>query len=613
MLEKIAQRIKHHECCPQKHLNGVHLNSSFRLMQAFLREELLSATYQDNKVIFSLPRTTRILYIDTIQLGSLSRYRSFGNIYIEEKNSVRQITDPKELLDICITELNQEVDNGKWEKFSQEINDHLRNALLTSYKSCHVRKKIAEEAKQQRHANFIDWLKNQKQISDTTIFFEQWASRGHPHHPCCKTKLGFSLEDVVNYSPEFHPEVPLKVAAIRKEYVHVEALYSKDNYREWFANSFPETWLAWCDALNERKLAFNNFIPMPIHPWQANKMTELFEKLMEEGVLYLIPNISINATPTLSFRTLAPVGNTNAPYIKLPVAVQATSVFRTLSPATTETTPRISRLLSAILEKENYFNTRFSILNELYGLHLNHIPDEDGKHLTAIFRENPKTQLKDNEICIVVAALFEKSPVTDKSLLIELMEASRVTTLAEAIHYFRQYVDLVLNSYLDLYLLYGISLEGHQQNTLAVFEDGRIARFIARDFDGTDIHADSLSKAGFTLMVHPSAPNLWQHRKEVRLSLLHSVYQCHLGELVLLLANHYQCEETFFWQEIKKSTEARFAELKPRMNLETWQQEYAAILENEWPCKALLRMRLQKKYNPEGLFFNIENPLVAAI
>lgn len=615
MLEQITHDIKHQDCCPNKHLKRVQFNALLKLMQAFLREEILSATYKDNQLIFSLPRTMRLLYVDMIQLGSLARYRTFGKIFIKENtDSVRQITNPIELLDICISELELEYDGGKWEKFSQEINNHLRNALLSSYKSCDLAKRIALEAKKNGYRYFIQWVTNHHDIQDTTIFFEQWASRGHPHHPCSKTKLGFSIEDVVRYSPEFHPEVPIMVAAIRRDFMHIETIAPQQDYVEWFGENFPDVWEQWTQALQAKDLLVDDYIPVPVHPWQAEKkLTDIFKEFIENGILQLLGDVCILAAPTLSFRTLAPINRQNTAYIKLPIAVQATSVFRTLSPGSTENTPKISRLLSDILRKENHFGGRLFILREIYGLHLNHISDEQAKHLTTIYRENPNKYLAPNEICIVVAALFEKSPVTDTALFIELMHSAGIVYLNDAITYFRQYVDLVLGSYLDLYLIYGIALEGHQQNTLAVFSDGRISRFISRDFDGTDIHAETLQNRDMTFKAYPGSSNLWQEKQHVRNSLLHAVYQSHLGELALLLANHFKCEEKYFWQEIKMVTEERFHELKYKMMPEIWMMEYQAILETDWPCKALLRMRLQKKYSPEGLFFKIANPLSCTI
>jgi siderophore synthetase component len=257
--------------------------------------------------------------------------------------------------------------------------------------------------------------------------------------------------------------------------------------------------------------------------------------------------------------------------------------------------------------QENGFGGRLSVLSESYGLHIKELPEEKAKHLSAIFRENVNAKLKKGEIAIVVAALLEKSPISNVSIFIELMQSTGVHLLSQAVNYFKQYVDVLLGSYLNMYLIYGIGLEGHQQNTLAVFSKGRISRFIARDFDATKIHAPRLKNLDLNLSY--GSKNLRTERKDVRNFFLHTVYQCHLGEVVLSLAKHFECKEQVFWQVIKSITEQQFFSLKDKLEANTWYEEYQTILKKDWACKGLLQMRLCQKERGEGHYFNIANPL----
>lgn len=591
-------------------IKEVQKNSLTRLMQAFLREKVFSVSQNGNGFIFHLPNSNHSLIVDDVKVGSLARYTAFGNIYLQGfNNQTKQINGPLDLLHVFMAHIKMSPDRKKWENLFFEISDHLRNAVLSSYKSCHLDKKIVDDSRSQGFVTLLQWLKNQKNL-EKNLFFEQWVSQGHPYHPCSKTKLGFSLKDVIKYSPEFHPEVCILIIAIKKDILHIEAMDPATDFVQWFADSYPGTWEHWVQGLQKRKLCIAHYIPFPIHPWQAkNKVRDLFEHFIADGRMIFLDNVCIKASPTLSFRSLAPMDDKQSAYIKLPIAVQATSVFRTLAPGSTENTPKVSRILHDIFARENNFGGRLRILREIYGLHLNNIPDEEGKHLTAIFRENPNASLAEHEVAIVIAALYEKSPVSGLGLFIELMHSVGITQLQETTEYFHNYVDKVLGGYLDLYLCYGIGLEGHQQNTLAVFCNGSISGFIARDFDGIDIHKATLNQQGYIFQPYPGSPNLWEDKRIVCNSLLHTVYQSHLGDLVLLLANHFHCTEQIFWKIIKTVTLQRFTNLKNKMNPDIWQADYQAILKNDWPCKALLRMRLQEKYNPAGLFFNIKNPL----
>ena len=262
------------------------------------------------------------------------------------------------------------------------------------------------------------------------------------------------------------------------------------------------------------------------------------------------------------------------------------------------------------LLKENTMSARLAILPEVCGLYLSAVEDDKARHFTVIFRENVINYLSNEEIAVVVSALFEKSLESNTSLFIELLKLAGCSNYQDALIYFNEYVDLVLGSYLDLYLIYGIALEGHQQNTLAIFQNGRIKRFIARDFDGIEIYADSLNSHAFTLTDLLSPPFVTHNKITVRNQLLHTVYQLHLGELVLLLAGHFKCEEKNFWTIIRNKTVERFTDLKAKVDSIRWEEEYHAILKADWPVKALFRMRLEKQYVREGIFSYISNPLV---
>ena len=76
---------------------------------------------------------------------------------------------------------------------------------------------------------------------------------------------------LINNSPEFHPLVPIQVAAVRRDFMHIELSEPDDDYVVWFARSYPDVWQRWVDALLKKKLLIEDFIPVPVHPWQDRK------------------------------------------------------------------------------------------------------------------------------------------------------------------------------------------------------------------------------------------------------------------------------------------------------------------------------------------------------
>ncbi len=128
---------------------------------------------------------------------------------------------------------------------------------------------------------------------------------------------------------------------------------------------------------------------------------------------------------------------------------------------------------------------------------------------------------------------------------------------------------------------------------------------------GIEIFCDSLNAQGIHFDIPENSPCLKNDRVVVRNQLLHTVYQLHLGELVLLQANYFECPEAPFWNVVKQVTEQSFYRLRGKMKSSPlWEIEYHAILKADWPLKALLRMRLEKNYLRDGLFSQVSNPLV---
>ncbi|MFZ0219999.1 MAG: IucA/IucC family protein [Candidatus Aquirickettsiella sp.] len=597
-----------HEC-----INEVNKHSLRQLLLAFLREGILPYHYQNATVIFDLQRSNYFMYVTRVKLFSLLRFTHFDSLILKHKStSLKQtITDPLKLLDIVKNELESILNMDQWLKFYKEIANHLQNALLSTWKKYSVNN-LADRSKKKSHLQLNNLLKSPQITANNSLQFEQSVFSGHPYHPCAKTKLGFTTQDTINYSPEFQSKVGIYIAAVQKNYVHIESMQPNVNFTKWFIELFPDAWSNWLEELKKNNLEVEDYIPFPVHPWQVYYFTfisPLFKDYIENKIIVILDKAKIIASPTLSFRTLLPIESINSPYIKLPVAVQATSIVRTLSPISTKNMPRISNVLQKILRKENYFSSRLGLLPESYGLHLKGLNIDEAKHFTVIFRENITKHLAANEVAIVVAAFFEKTSMSETNLFIEIMQLSGCLTYQGALTYFLDYTDLVLGSYLDLFLLYGIALEGHQQNTLAILREGKIKRFIARDFDGIEIHAESLKSTGINLDLTENSPYLQKNKDTVRNQLLYTVYQLHLGEIVLLLANYFNCEEKPFWKIVREVTEQRFYALKNRMCPITWKKEFNTILNTHWPVKALLRMRLEKNYLRDGLFSQIVNPL----
>lgn len=555
------------------------------------------------------------LFIDStaLKLTSLQPYRRraekecllrLSRAATKEKILNKQANTPNntsELLTQIKQTLNKTLDTQQWQQFTHEIENQIDNYTLCLWNQENRNKKMNTILKKAGYSSLCQWVAEQSTIQDKTLFFEQWVSKGHPYHPCNKTKLGLSPQETLQYSPEFGGETLVHVGAIHEKNVHIETMETKLPYSNWFFQIFPEIQKKWHYS--------KEYIPIPIHPWQAtHKLQKYFKNLLNSNQLIISNDLGIPTRSTLSFRTVVPISYPQLPHIKLPVAVQTTSAIRTVSPASVENGPKISKILKKILQHENNFNQNIRVMYETAALHVKNFPDEKAKHLSAIFRENPNCYLNKNELGIVVSALFEESPVKQHPIFVELMMQADVTTLNKAKAYFKHYTTIVLSAYLDLYLLYGIALEGHQQNTIAVFKQGKPIAMIARDFGGLRLHLPTLVANGYDIRFYSASAIVDNKKEEVRNKLLHSTYQYHLGEWVKQLARFFKTSENDFWNIVKTATIERFHHLKNRVDQTTWKQEYEAILKKDWHWKALLRMRLEN-VSHDYIYVPIKNPL----
>lgn len=580
-----------------------------RLLNACLREQLLKCSIQGDTAFIPLPRSRQLLLAKKVQQFHLGKLKFQDDIILISQDKFSIVETTQDLLKLIHIELQEQINPSDWEQFIKEIDNCTLNSALTKRFTTLFNQSLKKEITKTNAPDFVDYLNYHLTTEQQLRFFERWAAQGHPYHPCHKTKLGFNVKAYLKFSPEFHQDIPIPLVALHKEETHVEEEASLLNYNAWFESQFPDILKAFKARLESMNLSSTDYQPIFVHPWQyENVLTKLFANLIEKNRLILFKDITLSTKASLSFRTMIVNESVTLPHIKLPIAVRSTSAMRTITPASIQNSPKLSAILKKIFLREPEIAAVCKIAYESYGLHVKHAQSDIVKHLSILYRQNPAIYVTQQQLPIVVAALLEKSPATALPLYIEILQKAVGKTLEAAKQYFNQYCRITIKAYLDLFLIYGIALEGHQQNTIAVFENHYPVFMITRDLGGLRIHTPSLSAQGFQFVAHAESAIVSENPQEVTNKFLHATIQYHLGELVLLLAEHYHTEENEFWDIIKQNLEKRFAELKNKVDAERFQQEYNSILIDDWQFKALMRMRLNNVYS-NYLYINFKNPL----
>ncbi|MBD0841773.1 IucA/IucC family protein [Streptomyces sp. TRM68416] len=265
--------------------------------------------------------------------------------------------------------------------------------------------------------------------------WEQRVVDGHPFHPNCRSRPGFSVAEQLAYGPEHRPVVELGLWPVPVD----ECLVSGD----------------WPEELRERERLL-----LPVHPWQAEHVLKAAVTKATSG-----GRTWGGARPLMSLRTLALPGG---PHVKTALSARLTSSVRDISVYSIA----MSATLSAFAE---------SLAGRTGGLlHFTRTlgaATADSPDLAAVLRESPQCYAGEGERVVPVAALA-------------------TTELPSSAAWLADFARLALTVGLNLLEL-GVALEAHGQNLLVVLAaDGTPLRLVYRDLADIRVSPARLARHG---------------------------------------------------------------------------------------------------------------------
>ncbi|MEV4640172.1 IucA/IucC family siderophore biosynthesis protein [Actinoplanes sp. NPDC049548] len=263
---------------------------------------------------------------------------------------------------------------------------------------------------------------------------EQLVLDGHPLHPCCRTRAGMTVADVLAYAPEHRPTLRLHRLRVPAD--------------RWYGEG-PPVLLA--------------------HPWQAPRLRERHPWLTPDGETGPV-------RPLMSLRT---VDTGTGVHIKTAVDVQMTSAVRTVSPAAVHNGPRLSALLRDLTA-----GSPLSVPAE-YAAGAVLIDGHPDRHLAHLHRQAPA--VRPGETVVPLAALAAADPYDGRPLLLH--------AATDPYAWWHDLTHLLFPPLLAV-LDRGVALEAHGQNTLVVLDGGRPVRIVYRDLGGVRVSPARLRAAG---------------------------------------------------------------------------------------------------------------------
>ncbi|MET9257422.1 IucA/IucC family protein [Streptomyces sp. NPDC003717] len=193
-----------------------------------------------------------------------------------------------------------------------------------------------------------------------------WERRvvdGHPFHPNCRSRPGFSVAEQFAYGPEHGPRVELALVPVPAAGCLV-------------SGSWPEG------------LRAADRLLVPVHPWQA---THVLKRRAEDGE-------RLAAHPLMSLRTLAVPGG---PHVKTALSARLTSSVRDISVGSVAASDALSAFGEALAARCD----GLLHVTRALGAVTAHSPD-----LAAVLRESPGAYAGPGERVVPVAALATTRP-----------------------------------------------------------------------------------------------------------------------------------------------------------------------------------------------------------
>ena len=562
-----------------------------------------------------------LLFFDTLWAAPGDTFVNQGAITLQVQGQPAQAIDtPEQLIGLLRESFDFQPSDDGVAGLLADVANSIQNDALARVHRHSWNAALCEQIESSGCGGFIDHLRQHASTRDAAILLDQWGSlEGHPFYPTWKAKPKLDADGVASLSPEFGARVFVRIAALRADMAYMERMPHVHSFHDYFATEFPRAWQQWQEGLNARRLDAADWLPLPIHAWHLENFVKTQYAAEIDAGLLIVDGPEVETMPTMSFRTMLPVEPATAPFIKLPVALWLTSEQRSLQAKSIHMGPRISTVIKRILADEGGFDKRLDIFAEEVGFHYRDAvthEDAPGRYLSVVFRESARSfERHDGLLPIPVAALFAGAPSSGRPLVTELIEHKGQRASAhDAEAFFRRYARVVARPVIAIYLLYGIGLEAHQQNTSVLFDaNGEPQSLLIRDFGDGRTFAPLLNERGHDLQpyVHKGIlPTVFSGDIEpVRTFVIDACFVCHLHELALLLTAEYELDGTRLWDVVREETQAAFDAVAPRVTSHAfWLAERDAFLEQPWATRSVLRMHLQK-YSDYRLQHHLPNPL----
>lgn len=426
--------------------------------------------------------------------------------------------------------------------------------------------------------------------------------RGHPWLIMSKGRMGFGYDDYLSAAPELSPEVKVLWLAVHRdlaEYRSTEDWSACGLYQHEFdANELQQ----FINILQEKNLDPQNYFLIPVHAWQWHQwlVPTYANEIVDQKIIEL--NISQDSyVPMQSIRTLCNTSNLQRHYIKLPVSIFNTAVYRGLPSKRNLAAPAMTAWLKRIHQQDQDLqNTGVIFLGEVATLTIHQpcfdridgAPYQFKELFGCLWRESVDRYVDPSHQVLSQAALLHRD-ISGQSILSVLIQASGLSPL----DWLAQFAQVSMSPLLLCLYRYGLAFSPHGENTMLVHENGVPKAMVLKDF----IDDINLVDEDFPELTQlPSEADLLLRHEATDLShfiftglfMVHYRYICNV-----FLQDYPEYSELDFWQTIS-NTIVEFNQKHPEL---AERADKFAMLRPSYTKICLNRVRLfTTSYNDEA-------------
>ena len=379
--------------------------------------------------------------------------------------------------------------------------------------------------------------------------------RGHPWLIMSKGRMGFGYDDYLSAAPELSPTVKVLWLAVHRDLAEFRSTEEWQAGRLYQHELSAEELANFEQKLHERGCSCRDYFLIPVHAWQwhqwlvptyANEIVD--QRIIELGVG------QDDYVPMQSIRTLCNISQPERHYVKLPVSIFNTAVYRGLPSKRNLAAPAVTAWLKQIQSQDpDLKQSGVAFLGEVATLTIHQpcfdqiegAPYQFKELFGCLWRESVDPVIGTGEQALSQAALLHRD-INGQSILAVLIQASGLSPL----QWLKRFAEVSVTPLLICLYKYGLAFSPHGENTMLIHANGVPQKMVLKDFidDVNLVDEDfpelaSLPIEGQILLRHPA--HELSHFIFTGLFMVHYRYICNV-----FLQDYPEHSEVEFWQTI---------------------------------------------------------------